>query len=76
MDNKKPLLYKGLKVKVINADAKEKELARVSKEISDIKKFINEKCKHVSSVVKGCSTCKNNVEFPPSHTFDICTSLD
>lgn len=23
-----------------------------------------------------CSTCKNNVEFPPPHTCDICTSLD
>lgn len=25
---------------------------------------------------KDCSTCKNNVEFPPPHTCDICTSLD
>ena len=23
-----------------------------------------------------CSTCKNDVEFPPPHTCDICTSLD
>lgn len=23
-----------------------------------------------------CSTCKNNVEFPPPHTCDICTSID
>lgn len=23
-----------------------------------------------------CSTCKNNVEYPPAHTCDICTSLD
>lgn len=23
-----------------------------------------------------CSTCKNNVEDPPPHTCDICTSLD
>ena len=23
-----------------------------------------------------CSTCKNNIEFPPPHTCDICTSLD
>lgn len=29
------------------------------------------KCK-----IKNCSTCKNNVEFPPPHTCDICTSLD
>ncbi len=26
--------------------------------------------------IKNCSTCKNNVEFPPAHTCDICTSLD
>lgn len=25
---------------------------------------------------KDCSTCKNNVEYPPAHTCDICTSLD
>lgn len=55
---------------------KEKELARISKEISDIKQFINEQCKYVSGIVKNCSTCKNNVEFPPPHTCDICTSLD
>ena len=28
------------------------------------------------AVAKNCSTCKNNVEFPPPHTCDICTSLD
>lgn len=26
--------------------------------------------------IKNCSTCKNNVEFPPPYTCDICTSLD
>lgn len=26
--------------------------------------------------IKNCSTCKNNVEFPPPHTCDICISLD
>lgn len=26
--------------------------------------------------IKNCTTCKNNVEFPPPHTCDICTSLD
>lgn len=26
--------------------------------------------------IRNCSTCKNNVEFPPAHTCDICTSLD
>ena len=25
--------------------------------------------------IRNCSTCKNNVKFPPSHTCDICTSL-
>lgn len=23
-----------------------------------------------------CTSCKNNIEFPPPHTCDICTSLD
>lgn len=55
---------------------KEKELIKLSKEISDIRAFINEQCKSVSDMVKDCSTCKNNIEFPPSHTCDICTSLD
>lgn len=27
-------------------------------------------------IIRNCSTCKNNIEFPPSHTCDICTSLD
>lgn len=27
-------------------------------------------------VEKSCSTCKNNVAYPPPHTCDICTSLD
>lgn len=26
--------------------------------------------------IRDCLTCKNNVEFPPAHTCDICTSLD
>ena len=30
----------------------------------------------ISECVVNCSTCKNNVEFPPPHTCDICTSLD
>lgn len=29
-----------------------------------------------SDCVVNCSTCKYNVEFPPPHTCDICTSLD
>ena len=29
-----------------------------------------------SDSIMNCSTCKNNVEFPPPHTCDICTSLD
>ena len=28
------------------------------------------------SKIKNCSTCKNNVGFPPLHTCDICASLD
>lgn len=30
----------------------------------------------VSDCIVNCSTCKNNVGFPPPHTCDICTSLD
>ena len=30
----------------------------------------------VSDCMVNCSTCKNNVEFQPPHTCDICTSLD
>lgn len=30
----------------------------------------------VYDCVVNCSTCKNNVEFPPPHTCDVCTSLD
>ena len=30
----------------------------------------------ISGYIVNCSTCKNNVEFPPPHTCDICTSLD
>lgn len=26
--------------------------------------------------IRNCSTCKNNIEFQPPHTCDICTSLD
>ncbi len=32
--------------------------------------------KENKELVKDCSTCKNNVEYPPPHTCDICTSLD
>ena len=28
------------------------------------------------AVKKCCKTCANNVEYPPAHTCDICTSLD
>ena len=31
---------------------------------------VNETIKH------DCSTCANNVDYPPPHTCDICTSLD
>ena len=30
----------------------------------------------ISECVVNCSTCKNNVEFPPPHTCDMCTSSD
>ena len=30
----------------------------------------------ISDCIVNCSTCKNNVEFSPPHTCDICTSLD
>ena len=30
----------------------------------------------VADCIRDCSTCKNNVECPPPHTCDICTSLD
>lgn len=30
----------------------------------------------ISDCIVNCSTCKNNVEFPPPHTCDVCTSLD
>lgn len=23
-----------------------------------------------------CKTCKNNIEYPPPHTCDVCTALD
>ena len=29
-----------------------------------------------NAVPINCNTCKNNVEFPPPHTCDVCTSLD
>lgn len=32
--------------------------------------------KENKKVDKDCSTCKNNVEYPPPYTCDICTSLD
>lgn len=40
------------------------------------KKIDEEYDTDVSDCVVNCSTCKNNVEFPPPHTCDICTSLD
>lgn len=29
-----------------------------------------------NDTVKDCSTCNNNVEYPPPHTCDICQGLD
>ena len=31
---------------------------------------------YVELAVINCSTCKNNIEFPPPHTCDECNSLD
>lgn len=29
-----------------------------------------------SGIKINCSTCKNNVEYPPPHTCDMCTSMN
>lgn len=50
---------------------KEKELDELERLL---KKYPDEESR--KRPVKNCSTCKNNVEFPPPHTCDICTSLD
>lgn len=39
-------------------------------------KYENGRLLGFNAVPINCSTCKNNIEFPPSHTCDICTSLD
>lgn len=31
---------------------------------------------NINNEIKDCSTCKNNIEYPPPHTCDVCTSLD
>lgn len=46
----------------------------VVKEI--ITSYINDGWVGYYCKIRDCSTCKNNVEFPPPHTCDICTSLD
>ena len=39
---------------------------------------INDNCPLIEIIDEEptCSTCKNNKEFPPPHTCDICNSLD
>lgn len=39
-------------------------------------KYENGRLLGFNAVPINCSTCKNNIEFPPPHTCDICTSLD
>ena len=53
----------------------QREMAQeqISKEAYELDEEYNT---DVSDCIVNCSTCKNNVEFPPPHTCDICTSLD
>lgn len=55
---------------------KERELRE--KEIKELnrllQKYPDEESRKLP--VRDCLTCKNNFEFPPPHTCDICTSLD
>lgn len=39
-----------------------------------LKKYPDEESRKLP--VENCSTCANNLEYPPAHTCDICTSLD
>lgn len=53
----------------------------IGKQNRNMKKSISRYQERLTEVlykgkIKNCSTCKNNVEFPPPHTCDICTSLD
>lgn len=45
------------------------------KELTEIKNNLGT-IESDNDVIKNCSTCKNNVEYPPPHTCDICQSLD
>lgn len=38
-------------------------------------KYVSGKPLGFDAIKIGCETCKNNVEFPPPHTCDECTSL-
>lgn len=42
----------------------------------NIGKEKNKKNNKKEDIVINCSTCVNNIEYPPPHTCDICTSLD
>lgn len=64
-------------IKRIYDSMKELEREMVQEHISEESYELDEEYDtDVSDCVINCSTCKNNVEFPPPHTCDICTSLD
>jgi hypothetical protein len=52
------------------------DLCDVGDEYGDPDRYKDEDCDDTNDVIRNCSTCKNNVEYPPAHTCDICTSLD
>lgn len=56
-----------------------KERNRLLEECDELKRKIrkiNDYIKECEDTSKNCSNCGNNVEYPPPHTCDICTSLD
>lgn len=76
--------YENMSLKEIirQIEKKDKRIAELEKKVSDMNDTINERYQErltevlYKGEIKNCSTCKNNVKFPPSHTCDICTSLD
>lgn len=47
--------------------------------LSEVQKSFVDKLDSIAEfpgIKMDCSTCKNNVEYPPPHTCDVCTSLD
>lgn len=51
-------------------------MKELKKELGKSELEDNTKVLENNEIIKDCSTCKNNVEYPPPHTCDICTSLD